>query len=95
MSLLVTSSPDMHLVGFFDQPVSEIRMCNGNDLLRSFPCRQSLEADLAIFGYQIVRVGSGICNDGSRCQCRLNTGFHGAVLSGKGGRTAYDTLTAM
>lgn len=36
--LFVASSPDVHLLGFLNQPIAEIRVRNRNQSLRSLPC---------------------------------------------------------
>ena len=68
LSDLIASSPDLHLLCFLDQIITEIRMCDGDDGFSSLPGIQTLQVHHSVLGNEILRVGSGICNDGTLCQ---------------------------
>lgn len=92
---LVGSSPDVHLFGFCDKLVAEIRVGDGDDGVTFFPGGQALEVDLAVFGYQVVDVRAGVGNNGAWLQGWYNAGFHFAVSGRKGGGAADKALSAV
>ncbi len=92
--LFIRPSPNIHLLCFLDQLISELRMGNRNESLGFLPGGKTLQIYFSILGNKIVDVCPRIGYDRTVCQCRTDAGYEFALFVLERGRAADKALSA-